>query len=118
AGHDAAVVYDPANDSFRELGGSGMALGVDDEWIYQEYQQTCCTGNEIILIGTDGIWETENPMGERFGKERLRQIIRQWRQSSSSEIIEAVLSAITDFRQTSVQADDITLVVVKAFLCS
>ena len=113
AGHDAAVVYDPATDSFRELGGSGMALGVDDEWLYQEYQQACCTGNEIILIGTDGIWETENPMGERFGKERLRQIIRQWRRSSSSEMIEAVLSAITDFRQTSVQADDITLVVIK-----
>ena len=28
-------------------------------------------------------------------------------------MIEAVFSAITDFRQTSVQADDITLVVVK-----
>ncbi|MBI5593671.1 MAG: SpoIIE family protein phosphatase [Deltaproteobacteria bacterium] len=113
AGHDAAEVYDPVADSFRELGGSGMALGVDDAWNYQEYQETGCTGNEIILIGTDGIWETENPMGERFGKERLRRIIRQWSRSSSSDMIDAVLSAITDFRQTSVQADDITLVVVK-----
>ena len=113
AGHDAAEVYDPVSDSFRELGGSGMALGVDDAWNYQQYQEAGCTGNEIILIGTDGIWETENPLGERFGKERLRQIIRQWSRSSSSDMIEAVLSAITDFRQTSVQMDDITLVVVK-----
>ena len=113
AGHDAAEVYNPDSDSFRELGGSGMALGVDDAWNYQEYQEAGCTGNEIILIGTDGIWETENPLGERFGKERLRQIIRQWSRSSSSYMIEAVLSAISDFRQTSVQADDITLVVIK-----
>jgi sigma-B regulation protein RsbU (phosphoserine phosphatase) len=114
AGHDAAEVYDPVSDSFRELGGSGMALGVDDAWSYQEYRDAGCSGEEIILIGTDGIWETENPLGERFGKERLRQIVRRWNRSSSSFMIEAVFSAITDFRQTSVQADDITLVVVKS----
>ncbi len=113
AGHDAAEVYDPVSDSFRELGGSGMALGVDDAWSYQEYQDAGCAGDEIILIGTDGIWETENPLGERFGKERLRQIVRRWSRSSSSDMIEAVFSAIADFRQTSVQADDITLVVIK-----
>jgi phosphoserine phosphatase RsbU/P len=114
AGHDAAEVYDPVSDSFRELGGSGLALGVDDAWSYQEYQDAGCSGNEIILIGTDGIWEAENPLGERFGKERLRQIVRQHRRSSSADIIETVFSAIADFRQTSVQADDITLVIVKS----
>ncbi len=113
AGHDAAQVYDPVSDSFRELDGSGIALGVEASWHYQQYQEAGCTGNEIILIGTDGIWETENPSGERFGKERLRQIIRQFSRSSSSTIIEAILSAIADFRQTSAQADDITLVVIK-----
>ncbi len=112
AGHDAAEVYNPVTDSFRELGGSGMALGVDDAWCYQEYQDAGYTEDEIILIGTDGIWETENPLGERFGKERLRQIVRQHRRSSSADIIEAVFSAIADFRQTSIQADDITLVVI------
>jgi sigma-B regulation protein RsbU (phosphoserine phosphatase) len=113
AGHDAAEIYDVVSDDFRELGGSGMALGVDDAWNYQEYQEPGCTGSEIIVIGTDGIWESENPQGERFGKERLRQVIRDHRHASSTEIIEAVFSAVTDFRQTSIQRDDITLVVVK-----
>lgn len=113
AGHDAAEIYDPASDSFRVLGGSGIALGVDAAWRYEQYQEAGCTGKEIILIGTDGIWETENPSGERFGKERLREIIRLLSRSSASDMIEAVFSAITDFRQTSVQADDITLVVIK-----
>jgi sigma-B regulation protein RsbU (phosphoserine phosphatase) len=113
AGHDAAEIYDVVSDAFRELGGSGMALGVDDSWNYQEYQDDGYSGNEIILIGTDGIWEAENPMGERFGKERLRRIVRQNKLSSSAEIIDAVFTAIADFRQTSAQTDDITLVVVR-----
>lgn len=113
AGHDAAEIYDPVSDSFRELGGNGMALGVDEAWRYEQYQEAGGTSNEIILIGTDGIWETENPLGERFGKERLRQIIRRQSRSSASDMIEAVFFAISEFRQTSVQADDITLVVIK-----
>ncbi|MBI5593580.1 MAG: SpoIIE family protein phosphatase [Deltaproteobacteria bacterium] len=114
AGHDATLIYNPLSDSFRELTGSGMALGVDDSWDYQEYKDAFCAGKEIILIGTDGIWEAENPQGERFGKDRLRQVIRRNHQSASGEIIEAVLSAVSDFRQKTTQADDITLVVVKS----
>jgi len=113
AGHDAPLIYNPLSDSFRELTGSGLALGVDDAWKYQEYQETVCAREEIILIGTDGVWETENPQGERFGKERLRKVIRRNHQSAASEIIEAVLFAVNDFRQKSIQEDDITLVVIK-----
>lgn len=113
AGHDAAEIYDASMDTFQETGGSGIALGVDEAWRYQEYEQAGFIGGKTILIGTDGIWETENPQGERFGKARLRAVVRQYHHTSSTEIIEAVLSAVTDFRQTSAQMDDITLVVVK-----
>lgn len=117
AGHDAAEVYDAGADTFQTLDGTGLALGVDDAWHYEEYQAACCAGNEIILIGTDGIWETENPAGERFGKERLRRIIRQYHHASAGELIDAVLSEVSRFRQTSTQADDITLVVIKTDNC-
>ena len=40
AGHDPAMLYDPGSDSFSELGGSGIALGVDAEWIYENYKKT------------------------------------------------------------------------------
>jgi sigma-B regulation protein RsbU (phosphoserine phosphatase) len=32
AGHDPAIFYDPDTDAFEELGGTGMALGVDKNW--------------------------------------------------------------------------------------
>jgi sigma-B regulation protein RsbU (phosphoserine phosphatase) len=71
-------------------------------------------GGQIILTGTDGIWETENPAGKKFGKDRLRQTIRQHYNGSAEEIIQAVIDALAAFRETASQDDDITLVVVKA----
>jgi sigma-B regulation protein RsbU (phosphoserine phosphatase) len=40
AGHDPGIVYDPGSDSFSELGGSGMALGVEAEWVYEDNKKT------------------------------------------------------------------------------
>ncbi len=113
AGHDAAMLYDAASDTFRDLGGRGMALGVDSRFVYPEYQESICHCRSVILIGTDGIWEAENPQGERFGKERLRQVVRQCHPLPAHDIMEAVFAAIADFRQSSVLTDDITLVVIK-----
>ena len=32
AGHDTAIFYDTGTDTIDELGGSGIALGVEDDW--------------------------------------------------------------------------------------
>jgi hypothetical protein len=37
AGHDPAVVYDPIQDNFEELMGTGLALGVDQNFVFEEY---------------------------------------------------------------------------------
>ena len=34
AGHDPAIFYDSATDSYTELKGPGLALGVDSGWKY------------------------------------------------------------------------------------
>ena len=60
AGHDPAIIYDTATDSFSELRGSGIALGVDETLVFHEYEYGGWTDGQIIVIGTDGIWEAEN----------------------------------------------------------
>jgi phosphoserine phosphatase RsbU/P len=107
------MVYDPVTDTFSQWLGEGMALGVDDAQSLQENQFDQWHPGLIILIGTDGIWETENPAGEMFGKDRLRSIMRENREGSAADILQAVLNAIQEFRQEAAQVDDITLVVVK-----
>ena len=114
AGHDPAIVYDPSSGSTNELNGRGSVLGIDPDWTFEEYKHSEWSDGQIIVIGTDGIWETENPHAEKFGKFRLRQIIRQHSQFSSQEILDAITNALEAFRGTAPQSDDVTLVVVKA----
>ncbi len=113
AGHEPAIVYDLVTDSFDELYGDGIALGVDDTWSFQEHRREIWADSQIVLIGTDGIWETDNPQGEMFGKQRLREIVRQHKQQSSQEIVGAITDALASHRQTAPQQDDVTMVVIK-----
>ena len=114
AGHDPALVYDPSSGSFNELNGRGSVLGIDADWTFQEYKHSGWSEGQIIVIGTDGIWETENHQLEKFGKFRLRQIIRQHSQFSAQEILNAIINSLNEFRGPASQNDDVTLVVVKA----
>jgi sigma-B regulation protein RsbU (phosphoserine phosphatase) len=113
AGHEPAVVYDPSTDSFSELHGDGIALGVDETWSFEEEIRELWSDSQIVLIGTDGIWETENPQGESFGKSRLKEIIRQQKNKSSEEIVQAITEALAIHRDTAPQQDDVTMVVIK-----
>jgi sigma-B regulation protein RsbU (phosphoserine phosphatase) len=113
AGHEPAMIYDPSSDSFDELHGRGIALGVDETWSFEEQIRELWSDSQIVLIGTDGIWETENPQGESFGKRRLKEIIRQHKNKSSEEIVQAVTEALADHRESAPQQDDVTMVVIK-----
>ncbi len=112
-GHDPAIVYNVADKSFSELRGEGLVLGFDSEWKFRE-SSISLHEESIILIGSDGAWETENENGDQFGKERLKQLIAQHCTKSSQEIITAITEEVTKFRGKQPQSDDITLVVVKA----
>ena len=114
AGHDPAVVYNPSSGSFDELNGQGSVLGIDPDWTFQENEQSGWSDGQIIILGTDGIWETENPNAEKFGKLRLQQIVREHSQLSAQEILDAITDALDTFRDTAVQNDDVTLVIAKA----
>jgi sigma-B regulation protein RsbU (phosphoserine phosphatase) len=113
AGHDPAVVYDPIEDDFVDLMGAGLALGVDQNFVYEEYLKTDLHRGQIIAIGTDGIWEARDRNGQMFGKQRFRKILRENADRAAHQIIDAVYNDLNSFRMGLKQADDITLVVIK-----
>jgi sigma-B regulation protein RsbU (phosphoserine phosphatase) len=113
AGHDPAIYYDASEDRLEELGGPGMALGVDDACYVQSGSRTGFEEGDIVLISTDGVWEAENRRSEKFGKGRVGEIVRRLRNQSAERILQAVLDALAEFRGESAQADDATLVVAK-----
>jgi len=112
AGHDPAIVYDPLMDAFDELKGQGVPLGFDESIEYDSFQRPIEPG-QIIVIGTDGIWETLNRTGEMFGKGALMEIIRNNYTASARQIVDTVTEALEQFRGDDSPEDDITLVVIK-----
>lgn len=113
AGHDPAIVYDPTTDTFDELPGEGMPLGIDPDERFKSSTRTGWNDGQVVLIGTDGIWEARNPHDEPFGKDAVRAVLRKNAKRSADEIAHALLDAVTAFRADRAQEDDITLVVVK-----
>jgi len=113
AGHDPAIFYDPATGSFEELGGSGIALGVDEKWNYKEYTKSDLNKGQIIFLSTDGIWEAFNQKDEMFGKERIYNNIRKNSSLSADEIIDIMIASLKSFQQGAQIEDDITMVVIK-----
>jgi phosphoserine phosphatase RsbU/P len=113
AGHDPGLMYDPATDTFKEMGGSGMALGVDEDWIYRENRASGISKGHIILLGTDGVWEAADPKGKMFGKEPVYDAIRKNHNGSANEILEAILYTLDEFQAGAKKEDDVTLVVIK-----
>jgi len=113
AGHEPAHFFDSATQTFSLLDGPGLVLGVDQKHQYQDSSKTDLKTGDIILIGTDGIWESTNSSGEMFGHSRLKEIIRSNASMSAEIIKESIINSVASFREELPQEDDITLVVIK-----
>jgi len=112
AGHEPAILYDPGTDSFEELKGRGLPLGVMEDTEYHECEYQLSTG-QIIVISTDGICESCDPDGTMFGKDRLRDKIRDHAARTAKEIVSALMQEFQQFIHPLPQTDDATLVVIK-----
>jgi sigma-B regulation protein RsbU (phosphoserine phosphatase) len=113
AGHDPVIAFDPTSNSFTELGEGDLPLGVMEDTQYCEQTYDQLKPGQIFFIGTDGVWEMPNGRGEPFGKDRLRDAIRECAQRSANEIADSLRERLTTFRGDAKSVDDVTFVVVK-----
>jgi sigma-B regulation protein RsbU (phosphoserine phosphatase) len=112
AGHDPALLFDPATDSFEELGGDGLPLGVTEDADFELRSRELEEGM-VILVGTDGIWETKSPGEEMYGKERLMTLMRENAGASAVNVLAAIFEDLHDFRGDAPQDDDVTCAVFR-----
>ncbi|MGD9078998.1 MAG: SpoIIE family protein phosphatase [Desulfobacterales bacterium] len=112
AGHDPAIIYDRESGKFEDLSGNALPLGVSETATYQKFDKQILPG-QIIMMGTDGIWEAQSPQGEMFGKERFKDIIRHNAGRPAKDIIQTVIKEVDRFCHPLEKADDVTLVVTK-----
>ncbi len=113
AGHDPGMLYRLSADRFEELGGTGIALGVDPEWSFSIQNADNLQVGDIVLLGTDGIWEAFNGDGVMFGKAAVKQMLRENRDQPADVILNSVFEAVASHAGETKIADDMTLIVVK-----
>ncbi len=113
AGHDPVIVFDPATDSFQELEGGDMPLGITEDAQYEEFVSKPLPPQTVLMLGTDGVWEMLNEKQQQYGKDRLREIIRKYHNEPAKQIAAALDADLAAFRGVASSMDDVTYVIVK-----
>ncbi|SEA24570.1 sigma-B regulation protein RsbU (phosphoserine phosphatase) [Desulfuromusa kysingii] len=113
AGHAPLFLY-RADGPIEELSSSGIPLGIIEDTPYEMATTIQFMPGDILLIGTDGIWEAQNSEEEMFGTQRVHELLIRHAEDSADTIAEKFIAALNRFRGGHSQDDDITLMVVKA----
>ncbi|MBK5260833.1 MAG: serine/threonine-protein phosphatase, partial [Thermoanaerobaculia bacterium] len=68
---------------------------------------------DVIVLHSDGVYESRNAAGEVYGLERLMQLLVTLTEANAEVMRDAVLRDVEAFRGTQPQEDDVTVVVVR-----
>ncbi len=113
AGHGPPIVYNANSDTFLDIQGGGLPLGLVEESDYDEYTIDHIDSGHIVLVATDGLWEAKNAQDEQFGEDRLRELLRTHAHKNTDQIKDAIRAAVNEFQGDIAQDDDVTFVVIR-----
>ena len=112
-GHDPAIWFHRETGETENLVSEGVPLGILPDMDFEQAGPVTLKSGDLVVIGTDGIWEAENDKEEMFGKERMLAVINKNKNKSSGEICNAVVEAVLEFCEPQPQDDDITVILIK-----
>ncbi|MFZ2066089.1 MAG: SpoIIE family protein phosphatase [Xanthobacteraceae bacterium] len=117
AGHCEPIVTAP-NGTARLIRRSGNPpLGVLEDRVFAEHGFTLLPG-EMLFLYTDGITEASNRAGEFFRIQRLMDIAQRFADRPPHDLMLAVTDSVDRFSVGTLQADDITCLVVRRNLAA
>lgn len=90
----------------------GVPLGSFSGSHYDEVTMDLKAG-DLFVFATDGVSEAQDPLLREFGAERLMAVIDQTHDRPAREIVDAIFSAVGEFRGDMPPNDDTTAVVVR-----
>lgn len=113
AGHGPVLLYQALSQRLVELEPTGPPLGIDESLSHEPVLVGNLGPGDILLAGTDGIWEGRNQSGEIWGIEEFKSKLQQVTTRSALEIGQFLFTELAEFRDGQKQEDDITLVIAK-----
>ena len=90
----------------------GMALGIDDTFMYQTKCFSVRSGDALFLY-TDGVTEAMNHKDEMFSDQRLKSFLEQRYGATPEDIIRGAVSEVKAFAGDVPQSDDITILALR-----
>jgi phosphoserine phosphatase RsbU/P len=112
-GHDPALWYHQDADTFEELPNTGPPVGLFEDVSFSQLGPIHLLPGDMLVVGTDGIWEAQNENKEMFGKDRFWELIREHRHVNAQALADKVAQVVTAYIQPRPADDDVTLLVVK-----
>jgi len=109
-GHEAHLIR--TNDTLQTLSSVNPPLGVI-EHAEIPCKQLEMKAGDILLIVTDGVTETSCPEGELYGTRRMLECVTRNKARTCKEIAERLHFELQDYRSSTQQTDDLTIVIVK-----
>ena len=90
----------------------GVPLGSFAGSSYEEMGFDLAAG-DVYVFCTDGVSEARDVLGREFGVKGLLQVVREHRQQSMHDLVDAIFAAVQDFRGETLSTDDMTVVALK-----
>jgi sigma-B regulation protein RsbU (phosphoserine phosphatase) len=107
AGHPNPI-YLPFGSEPALLPSSGCPIGLLRDAIYEDHTVTMRTKDRLVLY-TDGLIESFNPLEEEFGLGRLLENVSSTRGLGLDESLKILAKCAADWHASSSQRDDISL---------
>lgn len=111
AGHVQPFLLN-SSGQIRRLDCSGLPVGLFESAIYEPSNIRLHPG-DLLACFSDGMTEATNPGGEIWDRSEVEKILRDYRHTSSGEILNKLLEAVDQYMGTAGQSDDITIVILR-----
>lgn len=108
AGHPPAYLL--TEDGISALTTGGPLIGIELA-SYQE-EEINLTRGDVIVLYTDGLIESSNKLGDRFGEDKLSMLLIDARKLSSEGLLELLLRQREQFADGQAVEDDVSVAVL------
>lgn len=109
AGHDPPMLL--RDGKIHTLDTGGMIVGIERDVEYEKGLFDMARGDKLLLY-TDGLVDSFNDVGEKFGRRRIVDALKECNDKSASDTINHILWQVRRFTGPRQGVDDTTLVVV------
>lgn len=94
-------------------GATTFPMGAMQQASLKTAQRIDLDPGDVLALISDGVYEYENAAGQQFGEDGVAAVIREHHEQPMSDLVEILLRSVREFGGQVVQADDITIVLIR-----